>query len=237
MDKKNAQENPFVSLVFNIAIPSLILSKLSTTERLGPVKGLLLALAFPVAYSIWDFARRRHISFISGLGFISILLTGVFTLVQLPVEWIAVKEAAIPSLIGIAIIVSMRTESPLVKKLLYNDAIINVDLVESRLQSTHHKESFERLMVQSSYLLAGSFLISAILNFVLARVILTSATGTPEFNEQLGKMNALSWPVIVVPSMAIMMFALYRLMKGIKDLTGLEAEEVLKAHEKGAARK
>jgi intracellular septation protein A len=237
MDKKNAQENPLISLLFNIVIPSLILSKLSTAERLGPVKGLLLALAFPVAYSIWDFARRRHISFISGLGFISILLTGIFTLVQLPVEWIAVKEAAVPSLIGIAIILSMRTQSPLVKKLLYNDAIINVDLVESRLETTHHKESFERLMVQSSYLLAGSFLISAILNFVLARVILTSATGTPEFNEQLGKMNALSWPVIVIPSMAIMMFALYRLMKGIKDLTGLEAEDILKAHEKAAARK
>lgn len=237
MDKKNAQENPFISLLFNIVVPSLILSKFSTAERLGPVKGLLLALAFPVVYSIWDFTKRRHISFISGLGFISILLTGVFTLVQLPVEWIAVKEAAIPSLIGIAIIVSMRTESPLVKKLLYNDTIINVDLVESRLESTHHKESFERLLAQSSYLLAGSFLISAILNFVLAQVLLKSPTGTPEFNEQLGKMHALSWPVIVVPSMAIMMFALYRLMKGIKDLTGLETEQVLKAHEKEAARK
>lgn len=237
MDTKNAQENPLVSLLFNIAIPTVILSKFSTAERLGPVKGLIVALAFPIVYSIWDFAKRRHISFISGLGFISILLTGIFTLVQLPVEWIAVKEAAVPSLIGIAIIVSLRTQSPLVKKLLYNDAIINVDLVESRLQSTHHKESFERLMVQSSYLLAGSFLISAILNFVLARVLLTSPTGTAEFNEQLGKMNALSWPVIVVPSMAITMFALYRLMKGIKDLTGLEAEEILKAAEKQAARK
>jgi len=236
MDRKNAQENPFVSLLFNIAIPALILSKLSTVERLGPVKALLLALAFPICYSIWDFSKRRHISFISGLGFISILLTGIFTLTELPVEWIAVKEAAIPSLIGIAIIVSMRTESPLVKKILYNDAIINVDLVESRLQSTHHKESFERLLAQSSYLLAASFLISAILNFVLAHVILKSPAGTPEFNEQLGKMHALSWPVIVIPSMAIMMFALYRLMKGIKNLTGLETEEVLKSHEKPTPR-
>ncbi|WP_141731085.1 VC0807 family protein [Oligoflexus tunisiensis] len=237
MDQKNAQENPFVSIVFNIALPVLILNKFSTAERLGPVKGLILALSFPIIYSIWDFAKRRHISFISGLGFISILLTGVFTLVHLPVEWIAIKEAAIPSLIGIAIIVSMRTESPLVKKLLYNDKIINVDLVESRLESTHHKESFERLLGQSSYLLAGSFLVSAILNFVLARVILKSPTGTPEFNEQLSHMQALSWPVIVIPSMAIMMFALFRLMKGIKELTGLETEEVLKTHEKPTARK
>ncbi len=236
MEKKSAQENPFVSLIFNIVIPSLILSKLSTVERLGPVNALILALSFPVVYSIWDFSKRRHISFISGLGFISILLTGIFTLVQLPVQWIAVKEAAVPSLIGIAIIVSMRSENPLVKKLLYNDSIINVELVESRLESNHHKVSFERLLTHASYLLAGSFLISAILNFFLAHIVLHSAPGTPEFNAELGKMQALSWPVIVLPSMAIMMFALWRLMKGIKQLTGLEADQVLRTHEKPTPR-
>jgi hypothetical protein len=50
-------------------------------------------------------------------------------------------------------------------------------------------------------------------------------------------MHALSWPVIVIPSMAIMMFALFRLMKGIKELTGLEMEQVLKTQEKPTARK
>ncbi len=236
MEKKNSQENPFYSLIFNIAIPSLVLSKLSSVERLGPVKGMILALSFPIIYSIWDFAKRRHISFISGLGFISILLTGIVSLVHLPVEWIAIKEAAVPSLIAVAILVSMRTQSPLVKKLLYNDTIINVDLVESRLESSHHKVSFERLLAQSSYLLAGSFVLSAILNFALAHVLLHSPTGTAEFNAELGKMHALSWPVIVLPSMAIMVFALWRLMKGIKDLTGLESEQVLKSHEKATPR-
>ncbi|MCX6128360.1 MAG: MFS transporter [Proteobacteria bacterium] len=231
MQNKTAQENPLVSLVFNIALPSLILNKLSSSERLGPVKGMLFALAFPIAYGIWDYLKRRHVSFISGLGFCSILLTGVFTLVHLPVEWIAIKEAAVPSLIAIAILVSMRSDSPLVKKLLYNDAIINVELVESKLQSEHHKAAFEKLLTQASFLLAGSFVVSAGLNFTLAHIILHSPTGSAEFNAELGKMHALSWPVIVVPSMAIMMFALWRLMKGIKDLTGLQTEQVLKTQE------
>lgn len=228
MSSNQRPENPFVSLIFSVVLPSFILSKLSGPEQLGPVKGLIVALSFPIAYSIWDFLQRRHISFISGLGFISILLTGAFSLYELPANWIAVKEAAVPSLIGLAILISMRTKSPLVKKLLYNDNVINVDVVDDRLVTTQHKLDFEKLMNQSSYLLASSFLVSAILNYGLAKVILQSPVGTPEFNQELGRMNYLSYPVIVLPSMLMMGFALYRLMKGIKVLTGLEMDEILK---------
>jgi hypothetical protein len=51
---------------------------------------------------------------------------------------------------------------------------------------------------------------------------------TPEFNEQLGKMTWMSWPVIVVPSMAIMMIALWRLLKGLEKLSGLTVEKILR---------
>ncbi len=226
------QENPLLNLVFSVIIPSLILTKASSPERLGPVFSVILALSFPLAYSIYDFAKRRDFSFITGLGFVSTLLTGIFVIYQLPTKWIAVKEASIPFLIGSAILFSMRSSSPLVKKVLYNDSIINVDLVEARLESHHQKSGFEKLLEQSSYLLAGSFLLSAILNFTLARYLLVGSPGTPEFNEQLGKMHAMSWPVIALPSTAILMFALWRLMKGIESLTGLTMEEVLKNHEK-----
>ncbi len=225
-------ENPFINLMFSVVLPSIILTKASTPDRLGPVYGLLVALAFPLGYSLYDFAQRREFSFITGLGIASTMLTGLFALFELPTDWIAVKEASIPLLIGVAILVSTRTSSPLVKKVLYNENVINVDLVEERLESHHQKLGFEKLLQQSSYLLAGSFLFSAILNFALARLLLHSPPGTPEFNEQLGKMNALSWPVIALPSTAILMFALWRLMKGIQGLTGLQMEQVLKTHEK-----
>jgi hypothetical protein len=42
-------------------------------------------------------------------------------------------------------------------------------------------------------------------------------------------MHWLSWPVIVIPSMAMMMVAMWRLMKGITQLTGLTFDEVLRA--------
>src|SRR5690606_7080559 len=69
------RENLLLNLAFNIAIPSLILAKASTPERLGPVWGLIVALAFPISYGLWDFAQRRQANFISIIGFASVLLT------------------------------------------------------------------------------------------------------------------------------------------------------------------
>jgi hypothetical protein len=49
------------------------------------------------------------------LGLVSILLTGGIGLLQLDTRWLAVKEAAIPGLIGLAVLMSTRTRYPLVK--------------------------------------------------------------------------------------------------------------------------
>lgn len=221
------QENPFLSLVLNIVIPSFILMKLSSADTLGPLNGLLIALSFPLLYGVYDFYDRKKVNFISILGLISILLTGVFTIVKLPSHWIAVKEAAIPAVIGCSIIFSMKTKFPLVKKLLFNENIMNVELVTESLSARGNGLEFEVLLNKTSYLLASSFFVSSVLNFVLAKTILISEPGSEAFNAELGQMTALSWPVIVLPSMIIMFFALFQLIRGIKRLTGLELDQVL----------
>jgi hypothetical protein len=225
-DKK---ENLLINLVFNILIPTLVLSKLSTEARLGPVVGLIVALAFPLGYGVWDFLERRKTNFISILGFISVLLTGGLGLMQVSGMGFAIKEAAVPAVIGLAVMVSLKTKTPLVRTMLYNDQVIDVGRVDAVLSEKGNRGDFDRLMVQASWLLAFSFLVSAALNFGLARYLLKSPAGTAEFNAELGKMHFLSWPVIVIPSMAMMMFALWRLLAGIKRITGLELEAIFKA--------
>ena len=83
-------------------------------------------------------------------------------------------------------------------------------------------------MVQASFLLSFSFFLSATLNFILARIIVVAAPGTVEYNAQLGRMTALAYPVIVVPSMVVMLLALWFLFRGIKRLIGLDLESVFK---------
>ena len=223
------RENLLVNLLFNIAIPSLILAKASTPDRLGPVYGLIVALAFPLSYGIWDFAQRKQANFISVIGFASVLLTGGLGLMKVDNFWFAVKEAAMPSIIGIAVWISMYTKRPLVRQFLFNDQVMDVEKIEACLDRDGHRPAFDRLLSSSTYLLVASFVVSAVLNFVLARWLLTSPSGTPEFNAELGKMNVLSWPVIVIPTMIITIFALWRLIGGIKKLTGLGLEEMMHA--------
>lgn len=226
------RENLLVNLLCNIVAPMLILSKLS--DRLGSMNALMLALAFPLAYGIHDFWQRRSVNFVSGLGFFSTLATGGLGLLRLEPFWFAVKEACVPALIGVGVIASQWTKRPLVRQFLLNDQVINLPRVNAALDEHHMRGAFEALLRASSVLLAGAFFLSAVLNFALARYLITAPPDTPEFNGQYGQMLAWSWPVIVLPSMAVMMFALWRLVKGLERMTGLGLEEILHQPEQKA---
>lgn len=228
-ENKNKKENPLVNILFNIVLPSVILSKFSKEEYLGTVNGLLVALAFPLAYGIYDLYKMKKYNFFSILGFVSILLTGGLGLLQVDGFWFAVKEAAIPALLGIFVLASLKTSKPLVKVLLYNENFISVDTVNEHLEKNNTAKNFNRLLTQTTMLLSFAFFVSAVLNFGLAVYVLKSPAGTPEFNEELGKMTALSYPVITLPSMVILGFVLWRLIHGIKKMTGLELEQIFKA--------
>ena len=222
-------ENLLLNLVCNIALPVLILSKFSGEHALGPMLGLVVALVFPLAYGSYDFIRRRKANFISIIGFVSVLLSGGFGLLKVDVSWFAVKGAALPALIGVAVLISMRTKTPLIQSILYNPQVIDVEKVDAALAERGKQADFDRLLARASYLLAGTFFLSAVLNYGLFRHLLRSPTGTEAFNGELARVHLLEWPVVTLPSMVIMMFALWRLLHGIKVLTGLDLEAVFKA--------
>ena len=228
-DSDGKQDNPFISIIFNIALPALVFYKLSSKDRLGPVYALLLGLSLPLIFGLQDFIRRRKANFISILGFVSILLTGSFGLMHLDGTWFAVKEATIPGLMGLAVIGSTWTKFPLVKTILYNEKVIDVRLVDRELTARGNLARFQSLLVFTTCLLASSFFLSAALNFTLALNVLKSPSGSPEFNQELGKMTALSYPVVVLPCMVITGIALWRLLAGIKAMTGLDLDTIFKS--------
>jgi intracellular septation protein A len=221
------KENLLLNIACNVVAPSFMLTKGAKLLHLEPKVALVVALAFPLAYGLYDFAKRRNFNFLSALGFTSTLATGGLGLLKLEPFWFAVKEAVVPTLIGLTVLVSQWTKKPLVRSLLFNEQIIDVPRVETALATHGHRAAFTRLLANASWLLASSFALSAVLNYGLARTLITARPDTPEFNEQLGKMTMWSWPVIVAPSMAIMLLALWRLLKGLEKLSGLTLDEIL----------
>jgi intracellular septation protein A len=228
-------ENLWLNIGLNVLLPSVLMTKGKDWLGLEPAWLLVVALAFPVSYGIYDFIARKKCNFFSILGFVSILISGGVGLLQLDKDWIAVKEAAIPALFAIAVLVSLKTPYPLVRTFLYNPQLFDVQKVETALQKKQNLSAFERLMVRCTVYLAGSFVLSAVLNFALAKYFIRSETGTDEFVKEMGAMTAWSWPVITLPSTIVMFIALMTLIKGIHRYTGYDMEEVLIAGQKPSA--
>lgn len=229
---KSQHHSLLANLAFNIIIPTLILTKLSGDEWLGVQWALVAALAFPLIFGLRDLVKAGKVNYFSVLGVLGVLINGGVGLFKLPADIIAIKEAAIPGLIGLAVLISMRTKYPLVRTFLFHEQVINLERVNQALKEHHAEQAFERRLDIASYMLAGAMLLSATLNYGLAEWIIVAETGTPEFNEQLGKMNALSFPVIALPVTIVMMSALFYLFRGITQLTGLPLEKIMNIEEK-----
>ncbi|MDB6093507.1 MAG: transporter [Verrucomicrobia bacterium] len=222
-------ENLFVSLIFNIILPAVVLGNLSGPHRLGPAGALIAALAFPLGYGLYDFNRRRKANFISIISFVGVLLTGGLGLLKLGGIWFAVKDAGISTLIGLAVLFSIRTREPLIKLIFCNDTVMDLPRVDAALQERGTEAGYLALLRRCTLIIAAAFFVSAGLGYWLARWLLRSPSGTEEFNSELAKMHWLSWPIIVVPCMILMMVALWRLIVGMKALTGLTTDEIFKA--------
>jgi len=228
VNKADAQRksNTFLELIVNVVLPSLILMKLSSPEYLGSVNALVFALSFPIVYGLYELIKFKSFNFISLLGFLSTLLTGGIGLYELDVEWLAIKEAAIPLAIGIVVFLSGFNKKPLIAKMLLNPVIFNLDLIYDSLAKLNNTTVFKSKINRANHYLSMAFVFSACMNYWLAKWIVTSPTGTVEFNEQLGEMTMLSYPVIAVPSLVMLIAILFYVIKVMTNLTGLKLEKL-----------
>ncbi len=220
------KENGLLNILINVAIPSFIMIKASKPEYMGPALAFGVAVAFPLSYGIWDYLKRRKINFFSGLGLISVFLTGGIGLMKLPREYMVWKEAGVPLLMGIAVLVSQRTSYPLVRTFL--GQMLDLDKIDSEFEKKGHTGEFESKMKLAGYYFAASFFLSSVLNYVLAQLILVGEPGSEQFTESFGKMTAYSYVVITVPMVIVVGAILFFLLNSIKKVTGLELEEVVK---------
>ena len=220
-----SKENPLINLGINLIIPTIIMVKFSNAKYLGSVNGLLIALAFPFLYGLYDFIKMKKMNFFSIIGLINISITGGIGLFELDKNLMVIKETAIPLLFGLVIIGSEIMNKPLIKGFLAQ--IIDLDKIKDAFSQINKSASFDIKVKRSSYLLGATFFLSAVLNFFLAVFILKGNPGSEEFTASLGKMTFLSFPVITLPMMIMLGFILYYLFSGLKE-TGLNLEDVLK---------
>ncbi len=224
------KDNGLNNLIINIVIPAIVLMKgTKWATKLGievsSVQVLIIALALPLLYGLYDLIINKEKNFIAVLGFVSILLSGIVGVLKLSTDLIAIKEAAIPFIIGCVIYFSNFTSYPIAPKFLYHDDVFDKEAINAQLDTTK-QATLKSNIKKASFFLFLSFMLSAFLNFVLAKYFIQSPTGTEAFNDELGQMTLYSYPIIVIPSMLIMIGIIWYIYSSIKKLTGLDSNGI-----------
>jgi hypothetical protein len=253
-EKKTAQEHPLANILINVIIPVLILSYLSKDPDLqaklgkiakpwhiGPLKAMILALFLPLGYGVWHFVKTRKGNFFSALGLISVLLSGGLTLYL----WNAngtvkpnagilfgLKEGLIPLVLGVAILTSHRSSTPLIRVFLYNDTIFDIPKIERRIAEISAEREYQNLLLGATKLFAASFFISAVMNLVLAQWFFrgfdsTAIDALETYNAIVARLTGWGFAVIGVPILIFLFFTLKRLLKGLGALTGMKDDDLM----------
>ncbi len=232
--KETKPENSWLNLIFNIILPVLILNKL--TKFIGPLAALLLALAFPLAYGAYDLAKRKKVNAFSALGLLNVGLTGGLALMGLHGFWFALKEAAFPTLVGLFVLGSAFSKKPFIESIFLNPGVMKVELLEEKLKENGKQQEFHDHLRKATMWLSLSFVFSAVCNFLLAQKIflnidsaLTAEAQSVILNEQIAKMTTWSMAIIMVPSMIFLMGIFWYLMRGVKQYSGLNTDDLMKS--------
>jgi hypothetical protein len=215
-----------LNILITLVIPVVVLTRFSGDDSLGPTRGLLVALAFPIGWAAYEMIKQHKIGWTPIMGVVSVLLTGGIALLELPPELVAIKEASIPLALALAILVSAWIGKPLAR--IFLNQMLNRDKVESALAERGTVQEYEHRTARATYMLASAFLLSSALNYGLARMVVTAEPGSETFNSQLGRMTALSFPVITIPVMIVLFITVFYILRIVNQLTGLEAEDVIR---------
>jgi hypothetical protein len=224
-----AKPNPLLEIAVTIVLPGIVLMQASSADRLGPAGALVAALSLPLGWGLWDAVRRRRLNWLALLGVVGTLMTGGIGLMQLDAHWLAVKEATVPALMGLVILGSAWTRRPLIHALVFDAALLDTDRINALLAERRTTVAFTLRLRQGTLALGAVFLVSAAANYALARWIVHSPAGTEAFNQELGRLTLLGWPLISLPMMLALMGLLYWLADGARRLTGLPYGELFKA--------
>ncbi|RYD17411.1 MAG: hypothetical protein EOP88_26720 [Verrucomicrobiaceae bacterium] len=253
-EKKAPQDHPLANILINVIIPVLVLSYLSKDPELqeklgktaqpwhiGPLKAMVLALLLPLGYGAWHFIKTRKGNFFSALGLISVLLSGGLTVYLWNKDGtvkpnagllFGIKEALIPLVLGIAILTSHRTASPLIRVFLYNDSIFDIPKIERRVADISAQPEYDRLLLGATRLFATSFFLSSLMNLGLAQWFFRgfdekSVDALEKYNSIIASVTGWGFAVIGVPILIFLFFTLRSLLKGLEKLTGLSDNELM----------
>lgn len=235
-----------LNVVLSVLAPVIILDKCSGTGdafwQLGTTWAMVVALSLPIACGVWSYIENRTVDTITFFGLMGTILTGVVTIYANTGDssairpdtpwWYAAKEGLIALLLCGAVLITARKKNSMLRTFVYSDAIFDIQRIEATAEQQNKTEGYQDILYKGSLMLAGSLLVSAIGNFLLALYFLLPVLDeAPEkqaeaYNYAVSDMTWYGYLVIGVPLMLTLFLVIHYLVRSISNLTGLPKDEV-----------
>lgn len=207
MDKTpNKSQSSLLGIFINILLPVLILDYCSA----GPAN----PLERPEGENFWHIGPEGRI--------------------HSATPWLfAGKEALIPLILAAAVVVSRSAGTPLLNMFIYTPELFDVRRIEQTVAANGEERAYQKLLANSSWILAGTLVASSIGNFFLSLSFMSSVIQQPEaeqqvaYNAAIGSITWWGFLIIGIPILAALVFIMTRLIKRLGRLTGLSRDELL----------
>lgn len=232
-DHPPVKENFLLNLVANIVAPAVILSNSKYLSKnipaMSPSYVLLIALAFPIVYFLYDYIRRKQVSPISVLGFVGTLASGGIGLMKIDPFWFAVKEGSMPLVFTFSFYVTLAFRKPMARAFVWHDALFATSRIESAIAERGTAPQLDAVFVWVTHRLAALFACSGMAQFVLARYLVTtgSSVNETEYNEQVGKFTWAAY-FIMIPMLGGIIWISTLFMRKLREISGLSDEQLMR---------
>lgn len=237
-------DNSLADIFINVIIPVVILSYMSKEEgklwHLGPIKAMVIALALPLGYGLYHFSKTKKLNMFSAVGLFAILLTGLITIYLFQNDAsrphvgtiFGIKEAIQPLVLGSLFLITHRMKTPLLRTFLYNDSLFDIPRIEKKIDENGNTTPYNKLLWRCTLLMFGSFCISAVMNLFLSIYFFQdlapdAAEWKTRYNEIVGSITGWGFLVIGLPFIVVLGFLLWHLVKSLRQLTGMENDDIL----------
>ena len=116
---------------------------------------------------------------------------------------------------------------------IYTPELFDVRRIEQTVAANGEERAYQKLLANSSWILAGTLVASSIGNFFLSLSFMSSVIQQPEAEQQVAynaAIGSITWGgflIIGIPILAALVFIMTRLIKRLGRLTGLSRDELL----------
>jgi len=214
-------------LLATVVIPTVVLVGFTGEDWLGPRLGLVVALAPPIAWGVYSMVRERKVSALAVIALVSVLLTGSVGLLELDPAWFALKEAVIPLVLGGLTMATASTRFALLPVLF--ERVLDSDRVEEALDD-RGREVFDAASRRGTLIAGAIVAASAVVSWGLARIVVTSPSGSEAFASELGTHTTLSFLVVGIPTTLATAWVLRDVLLKLEQLVDVDVETLLRGH-------